>query len=98
MSATVPVQHRQLYIDGAWCDSSNAKKLAVENPATEETVAEVSFGTRADCNRAVGAAAAALPGWMKLTAYDRAKVLKKTADLMRERADGLARTMTLEQG
>ena len=35
---------------------------------------------------------------MKLTAYDRAKVLKKTADLMRERADALARTMTMEQG
>ena len=35
---------------------------------------------------------------MKLTAYDRAKVLKKTADLMRERADAIARTLTMEQG
>jgi succinate-semialdehyde dehydrogenase/glutarate-semialdehyde dehydrogenase len=35
---------------------------------------------------------------MKLTAYDRAKVLKKTADLMRERADKLARDLTMEQG
>ena len=35
---------------------------------------------------------------MKLTPYDRAKVLKKTADLMRERADNLARVMTMEQG
>ena len=39
-----------------------------------------------------------MPGWMKLTAYDRAKVLKKTADLMRERADAIARTLTMEQG
>src|SRR5687767_5151798 len=37
-------------------------------------------------------------GWAKLTSWDRAKVLKKTAELMRERADGLARTMTMEQG
>jgi succinate-semialdehyde dehydrogenase/glutarate-semialdehyde dehydrogenase len=94
----VPVQHRQLYIDGAWCDSSNGKKLAVENPATEETIAEVSSGTREDCRRAVAAAGEAMKSWMKLTAYDRAKVLKKTAELMRERADALARTMTLEQG
>src|SRR5207302_11012181 len=39
-----------------------------------------------------------MPAWMKRTAYDRAKVLKKTADLMRERADNLAKTMTMEQG
>ncbi|MBP3954587.1 NAD-dependent succinate-semialdehyde dehydrogenase [Gemmata sp. G18] len=98
MSAVPPVKNRQLYIDGAWCDASTGKKLGVINPATEENIAEVSFGNRADAARAVAAASAALPAWMKLTAYDRAKVLKKTADLMRERADALARTMTMEQG
>ncbi len=39
-----------------------------------------------------------MPAWMKLTPFDRAKVLKKTADLMRERADAIARTLTMEQG
>src|SRR5262249_28011517 len=47
---------------------------------------------------ALEAAHRALPGWMKLSSWDRAKVLKKTADLMRERLDAIARTMTLEQG
>ena len=98
MSATPPVKNRQLYIDGAWSESATGKKLAVTNPATEETIAEVSFGGRADAAKAVAAASAALPAWMKFTAYDRAKVLKKTADLMRERADNLARVMTMEQG
>ncbi|HEX4609265.1 MAG TPA: NAD-dependent succinate-semialdehyde dehydrogenase [Urbifossiella sp.] len=96
--ATPPVQHRQMVINGEWVNSSAGKTLAVENPATEATIAEVAFGTRDDCKRAIAAAAAALPAWMKLTPYDRAKVLKKTADLMRERADALARTMTMEQG
>src|SRR5262245_2735237 len=96
--STVPVQHRQLFIDGQWCEASSGKKLAVENPATEETIAEVSFGNRADCARAVAAASEAMKSWMKLTPYDRAKVLKKTAELMRDRADALARTMTMEQG
>ncbi len=95
---SVPVKNRQLYIDGQWCDSASGKKIAVENPATEETIAEVSSGGRADCARAVAAASEAMKSWMKLTPYDRAKVLKKTADLMRERADALARTMTMEQG
>ncbi|HEY2910494.1 MAG TPA: NAD-dependent succinate-semialdehyde dehydrogenase [Gemmataceae bacterium] len=98
MSSAVPVQHRQLYIDGQWVESASGKKLAVENPATEETIAEVSFGGREDTRRAIAAAAEAMKSWMKLTAYDRAKVLKKTGDLMRERADSLARTMTMEQG
>src|SRR5437764_5326709 len=98
MAAAVPVQHRQLFINGEWVNSSSGKTLAVENPATEETIADVSSGTRVDCRRAIAAAIEAMKTWMKLTPYDRAKVLKKTADLMRERADALARTMTMEQG
>lgn len=90
--------HTQMYIDGRWCDADNGRTLDVINPATEETVAPVAYGGRAETRRAVEAAAKAMPGWMKLTAYDRAKVLKKTADLMRERADAIARTMTMEQG
>jgi succinate-semialdehyde dehydrogenase/glutarate-semialdehyde dehydrogenase len=97
-TVTPPVKNRQLFIDGAWCDSASGKKLVVINPATEETIAEVALGTRADCNRAIKSAAEAMKSWMKLTAYDRAKVLKKTAELMRERADSLAKTMTMEQG
>jgi succinate-semialdehyde dehydrogenase/glutarate-semialdehyde dehydrogenase len=97
MSA-VPVKNRQLFINGEWVESASKKKLAVENPATEETIAEVSSGGREDCKRAVAAAGEAMKSWMKLTPYDRAKVLKKTADLMRERADNLAKTMTMEQG
>src|SRR5262245_20601004 len=98
MSVAVPVKNRQLFINGEWVDSASRKKLAVENPATEETIAEVSSGGREDCKRAVAAAGEAMKSWMKLTPYDRAKVLKKTADLMRERADNLAKTMTMEQG
>jgi succinate-semialdehyde dehydrogenase/glutarate-semialdehyde dehydrogenase len=97
-AASPPVQNRQLYIDGRWCDSASGKRLAVENPATEETVAEVSSGGREDCRRAVAAASEAMKSWMRLTPYDRAKVLKKTGDLMRDRADALAKTMTMEQG
>jgi succinate-semialdehyde dehydrogenase / glutarate-semialdehyde dehydrogenase len=89
---------KRLYIDGQWTDAADGRTLGVINPATEEVVAEVAYGGRAEAKRAVEAAARALPGWMRLTAYDRAKVLKRTAELMRERADAIARTMTMEQG
>ena len=95
---TTQPSYRPFYIDGNWVDAISGERYAVVNPATEETVAEMALGTRADCAKAVAAAAKAMPAWMKLTAYDRAKILKKTADLMRERADTLARTLTMEQG
>lgn len=97
-TAAPAVQHRQMYIDGEWRDSATKQRLAVENPATEETIAEVALGTREDCRQAITAAAEAMKSWMRLTPYDRAKVLKRTADLLRERVEDLARTMTLEQG
>lgn len=90
--------YRQLYIDGKWQDAASKKKIGVINPATEEVISEVAFGGREETRQAIDAAHRAMPGWMKLTAWDRAKVLKKTADLMRERADGLARVLTMEQG
>ena len=96
--ATATATVKRMYIDGKWCDAANGRTLGVTNPATEEVIAEIAYGGRGDVKRALEAAARAMPGWMKQTAYDRAKVLKKTADLMRERADAIAKTLTLEQG
>jgi len=96
--ATATTTGKRLFIDGKWCDADDGRTLGVINPATEEVVAEIAYGGRKETHRAVEAAARALPAWMKLTAYDRAKILKKTADLMRERADAIARTLTMEQG
>jgi succinate-semialdehyde dehydrogenase/glutarate-semialdehyde dehydrogenase len=89
---------RQLYINGTFTDSVSGKRIPVINPATEGGFVEVSQGGREDAKKAIAAAAAAMPAWMKLTAYDRAKILKKTADLIRERADQFAKDMTMEQG
>src|SRR5436190_270727 len=94
---TTSLQHR-LYIDGKWGEADSGRKLGVINPATEEIIADVAYGGRAEAKRALEAAHKAMPGWMKLTSWDRAKILKKTADLMREGVDAIARTLTMEQG
>jgi succinate-semialdehyde dehydrogenase/glutarate-semialdehyde dehydrogenase len=96
--ATATATQRRMFIDGRWCEADGGRTLGVINPATEEVIAEVAYGGRAETRRALEAAQRAMPGWMKLTSWDRAKVLRKTADLMRERADGIARTLTSEQG
>jgi succinate-semialdehyde dehydrogenase/glutarate-semialdehyde dehydrogenase len=96
--ATATAATQRMYIDGKWCDADSGRTLGVINPATEEVLAEIAYGGRAETRRALEAAQRAMPGWMKLTAWDRAKILKKTAELMRERLDAIARTLTLEQG
>lgn len=88
----------QLLIDGVWVSADSGRTIGVENPATEEILAQVPSGGRAETRRALEAAHRALPGWRKALPYERAKILKKTADLMRQRADAIARAMTLEQG
>src|SRR5438552_15417606 len=97
-TATAAKTVKKMYIDGKWVEADDGRTLGVINPATEEVICDVAYGGRKETKRALEAAARALPGWMKLTAWDRAKVLKKTADLMRERADAIARTLTMEQG
>src|ERR1043166_9034690 len=88
----------KMYIDGEWADARSGKTLGIINPATEEIIAEVPYGSREEAARAVAAAARVFPEWSKKTAYERAAVLKKTADLMRERLEDIARALTMEEG
>jgi succinate-semialdehyde dehydrogenase len=88
----------QQLIDGQWVDASNGGTWEVLNPATEEVVRTVPFGTGDDCRSALEAAARAFPGWSGKTAYERAAVLQRAAALIRERAAELALTMISESG
>lgn len=88
----------QMYIDGKWIDARDGKTLGVINPADESIVAEVAYGSRVEADQAIEAAAKAFPAWRALSAYDRAKILKKTAELMRERVELIGSTLTREQG
>jgi succinate-semialdehyde dehydrogenase / glutarate-semialdehyde dehydrogenase len=88
----------RMYIDGQWVDAPDGKTLAVINPADESTLTRVAYGTRAEAERAIDAAARAFPTWKGVSVYERAKILKRTAELMRERADRIARALTQEQG
>lgn len=88
----------QLYIAGQWRPAAQGGTWRVLNPATEDLVATVSYGDASDLNAAVDAAQAAFPAWSKTNAWQRAEVLRKTADLMRGRARELAAVTTAESG
>ena len=87
-----------LFIDGTWAPGSTGKDEAVLNPATAEEIGRVAHASTGDLDRALEAAARAFKTWRKVSPYDRSKVMRKAADLLRERADTIARIMTMEQG
>jgi succinate-semialdehyde dehydrogenase/glutarate-semialdehyde dehydrogenase len=88
----------QLLIDGAWTRAEGGRTLPVVNPATGEVNGTVAHAARADLDRALAAAEKGFRAWRKVSAYDRSKLMRRAADLLRDRADGIARLMTLEQG
>ncbi len=93
--AAVP---RQLYIGGEWRDGADGATVAVEDPATGETIAEVADGTVDDALDALGAADDAFASWRNSAPRARADILRGAYELVTERADALALVMTLEMG
>lgn len=87
-----------MLINGQWLGADSGATFSVTNPATGEALAEVADGGRAEALAAVDAAAAAFPAWSGMTAFARADILRRAYDLMVERKEHLARTMTQEQG
>ncbi len=87
-----------LYIDGAWCKPAAGGSIPVVNPATGETVGSVAHAERADLDRALEAAEKGFKVWSRVSAYDRSKLMRKAADILRERADRIGPLMTTEQG
>lgn len=86
-----------LYIGGEW-RKDFAGGEEVINPATEKPVGFVPHIDPQRLDAAVAAASAAFPPWRNTSAYDRARILRRAADLMRERAERIARVLVIEQG
>ena len=88
----------QLHVNGEWRAARSGKTINVLNPANEEVIGTVAHAEKADLDEALAAAEKGFAIWKKVSAYDRSKLMRKAADLVRARADEIARLMTLEQG
>jgi len=95
---SLPDLRGSLYIDGRWCEADSGRTTDVVNPATEELLAEVASCGATETERAIEAAHRAFKPWRSLTPYERQKPLQKTGQLVRERAEEIARALTMEQG
>jgi len=87
-----------LLIDGEWIDASARESQPIVNPATGRAIGVVPHATAADLDRALEAAQRAFAEWRNVNPRERGKIIKKAADLMRERQDDIARLATLEMG
>ena len=87
-----------LMIDNVWRPAAEGRTLPILDPATEETIARLAHATRPDLDAALAASAKGFDVWRKTSAFNRSKIMRKAADILRERADYIAWLMTREQG
>jgi acyl-CoA reductase-like NAD-dependent aldehyde dehydrogenase len=87
-----------LYIDGQFISGDGRREQDVFNPASGEIIGKLPHATRDDLDRALAAAARAFDSWKKTSPLERSKVLRKVAELARERSGDIGRAMTLDQG
>jgi len=104
-SAGVDAEHavlqavpKQLYIGGAWRDGRDGGTVAVEDPATGATIAEVADATEQDALDALGAAHEAFASWRDSAPRERGDILRRAYEAITARSDELALLMTLEMG
>ena len=86
------------FTDGKWHQSSNGEAYEVLNPANEEIIGHASKASPQDVEKALKSAEKGLEVWRKTPPWQRAYILRRIADKMREKQDILAKWMTLEGG
>jgi acyl-CoA reductase-like NAD-dependent aldehyde dehydrogenase len=87
-----------MYVAGEWTGSDSDARVEATSPATGERLGSVPSGTRSDVRRAIEAAGRAWRTWAELSAFERARAMDRVGDVISERRDALAQTLTLDQG
>lgn len=88
----------QMFINGEWVDAQSGKTYEIKNPANGEVIDTVPFGAAADADAAVAAAKAAFPGWADTSPDERADLIRKGLDLVKEHSKEIVALLTAEQG
>lgn len=87
-----------LHIDGTWRPGASGRTIPVLNPATEDVIGTVAHADQADLDEALVAAEKGFRIWREIAPFDRAKLMRKAADLLRERVEAIAPLLVQEQG
>jgi aldehyde dehydrogenase (NAD+) len=90
--------YRKFYIDGKWVDPAERHDFTVINPATEEPITTISFGSAADVDRAVAAAKRALESYSETSAQERLALLRRIIEVYKSKMEEMAATISQEIG
>ena len=88
----------KLFINGQWRDGAEGKTLPIIDPATEEEIGRLAHATRPDLDDALQAAEKGFKVWRDTPVFERYQVMRKAANLLRERSDHIAQLLTRDQG
>lgn len=88
----------QLYIGGEWREASDGISFPVLDPATGDTIVDVSSGSVEDALAAVDAAAETASAFAAMAPRDRSEILRRAFELLVERADDVAELIVAEMG
>lgn len=88
----------KMLIDGAWIETGEAGTMPVVNPATGEVIGQCPKASTGQLDAALKAADDAFAGWSRTSGAERHAILRRAADLLRERAPAIARVVTAEMG
>ena len=94
------MHRRDLFIGGAWTPPAGGGYLDVISPSTESAVGSVPDATAPDIDRAVTAARTAFDTgpWPRMTPAERADILDRAANELRQRTDAIAGVTVDEMG
>jgi len=88
----------ELLISGNWRKSSDGRTIPIINPATEEVIGQVAHATIADLDEALAATSEGFAKWRATSVFERCRILRAAAQLLRERAETVATWLTMENG
>jgi succinate-semialdehyde dehydrogenase/glutarate-semialdehyde dehydrogenase len=88
----------QLFIGGAWVDSTSGRAIEVHDPSTGAVIRTIADASIEDAAAAMNAAADTQASWAATAPRVRGEILRRAFDLLQERAEEFALLMTLEMG
>jgi succinate-semialdehyde dehydrogenase/glutarate-semialdehyde dehydrogenase len=88
----------KLFINGQWCDGAEGKTLPIIDPATEEEIGRLAHATQPDLDAALDAAEKGFQVWRNTSVFERYQIMRKAANLLRERVDHISWLLTKDQG
>lgn len=91
-------KNTNIFINGIWRSGASKRTLPIKCPATSDVIGEVAYAEESDIEEAAHSALVGFATWKQVSAFERYKIMRNAAQLIRDRVEMISTLMTLEQG